>query len=93
MYLPTADQAQGIALIIGALAAFIVSVGTFVMQYRANKKMNNIREDGAMRTAQIADVHELVNGQSAKLLALTAQASEAKGAKDERDAAETGEHV
>ncbi len=93
MTLPTLEQAQGIALIIGALGALIVSVGTFIMQWRAGHKLTSIQEDGTARTAQITQVHDLVNGQSAALLSLTAKASKAEGVKDERDAADQGTHA
>jgi hypothetical protein len=89
----TPDDAQSIVVILGGVSAFIVSVGTFVMQYIANRRLQKLKETGEERGAQITAVHDLVNGQSEQLLSLTAKASHAEGAKDERDAAEGGEHV
>ena len=48
----------------GAVGAFIVSVGTFIMQWRANKKMNEMREGGARRGEQISAVHDLLAAQA-----------------------------
>lgn len=58
------ETAQAVAIILGAVGTFIVSVGTFVMQWRANRKMNEMRESGAKRLEQINAVHDLVASQS-----------------------------
>jgi hypothetical protein len=89
----SADEAQGIAIIIGSVSAFIVSVGTFVMQYMANRRLTHLKEMGQQRDTQLSVVHDLVNGQNAALLNLTEKAAKAEGAKEERDAAESGSHV
>ena len=64
----TAGDYQGIALIIGSLGVAIPSIVAAVVSVIALNR-------GVARDTKMAQIHDLVNGQSAKLNAL----SEAKG--------------
>jgi hypothetical protein len=64
---------NGIALIIGAVAAGLVTVGTLAMQVVTFFDTRKLKQMSIARDAQIATVKDLVNGKSDQLNAAIAK--------------------
>lgn len=83
---------QGIAILVGALTVSVTSIGGFVLTAIAVVRQGQMQQAGVARDKTLAEVHNLVNGQSKKLEELSFQAGVAQGGKDERANPTVAEH-
>lgn len=75
---------NGVALIIGAICAGFVTVGTFVMQVITWFDARELKRLSRNRDAQISEVKDLVNGKSDILQQYVAKEAYEKGREHER---------
>lgn len=75
---------NGVALIIGAIAAGLVTVGTFAMQVVTFFDTRKLKRMSAARDMQIREVKDLVNGKSEVLQQYVAKEAYEKGREHER---------
>lgn len=79
---------NGVALIIGACAAGVVTVGSFAMQVISFFDTRKLKRMSAARDVQIREVKDLVNGKSEHLQAAIAKDAYEAGRLHERTAPE-----
>lgn len=75
---------NGVALIIGAIAAGLVTIGTFAMQVVSFFDTRKLKMMSAARDVQISQVKDLVNGKSEHLQAAIAKDAYEAGRLHER---------
>lgn len=77
---------NGVALIIGACAAGLVTVGTFAMQVVSFFDTRKLKRMSAARDMQIREVKDLVNGKTEQMQAVIAKDAYEAGRLHERTA-------